>query len=44
MLNLTCAKGYIKRLLDNARVVRFLSGNYQDILAEFEKLAATEGV
>ncbi len=42
MLNLTCAKGYIKRLLDSAKVVRFLHGNHADILAEFEKIAAAE--
>jgi len=44
MLNLTCAIGYIKKLLENAKVVRFLTGNYQDIMAEFERLAATESV
>lgn len=44
MLNLTCALGYIKKLLENAKVVRFLSINYQDILAEFETLAAAESV
>ena len=44
MLNLTLAKGYVRKLLDNARVVRFLNGNYGDILAEFERLAAAEGV
>ena len=42
MLNLTLARGYVKKLLDNARVVRFLNGNYGDILAEFETLAAAE--
>lgn len=44
MLNLTCAKGYIKRLLDNARVVRFLNANYADIAAEFEKMAGAEAI
>jgi ParB/RepB/Spo0J family partition protein len=44
MLNLTLARGYVKKLLDNAKVVRFLNGNYGDILAEFETLAAAEGV
>ena len=38
------ARGYIKRLLDNAKVVRFLNGNYRDILTEFETMAAAEGV
>jgi len=42
MLNLTLARGYVKKLLDNAKVVRFPNGNYGDILAEFETLAAAE--
>lgn len=44
MLNLTLARGYIKRLLENAKIVRFLNGNYPDILAEFESIAATDTV
>ena len=44
MLNLTCARGYIKKLLDNAKVVRFLNTNHRDILAEFESLAAAESL
>jgi CRISPR/Cas system-associated protein Csx1 len=44
MLNLTLARGYVKRLLDNAKVVRFLNGNYPDILAEFESIAAADAV
>jgi len=38
--NLTWARGYIKRLLDNAKVVRLLNGNHPDIVAEFEKIGA----
>ena len=44
MLNLTLAKSYVKKLVDNAKVVRFLNGNYGDILTEFEALAAAEGM
>ena len=44
MLNLTCARGYIKKLIDNAKVVRFLNANHPDIFAEFESLAAAESV
>ena len=44
MLNLTVARGYIKRLLENAKVVRFLTGSYRDILSEFESTAASETV
>jgi ParB-like chromosome segregation protein Spo0J len=40
MLNLALAKGYTRKLLDNAKVVRFLNGNYRDMLSEFESLAA----
>jgi len=38
-LVLQFAKNYLVRLLDNARVVRFLSQNYPDILEEFQKIA-----
>ena len=44
MLNLALAKGYTRKLLDNAKVVRFLNGNYRDMLSQFESLAAAEGV
>jgi ParB-like chromosome segregation protein Spo0J len=44
MLDLTVARGYIKRLLENAKVVKFLAGNYREILAEFESTAASETV
>ncbi len=44
MLNLTLARGYIKKLLENRKVVRFLNGNCRDRLSEFESLAAAEGV
>jgi hypothetical protein len=39
MLNLTLARGYFKKLLENAKVVRFLNGNYRDFLTEFEAIA-----
>jgi len=44
MLNLTCARGYIKKLLDNAKVVRFLNANFPDIFPEFEAIAAAEAL
>jgi hypothetical protein len=44
MLNFTCARGYIKKLLDNAKVVRFLNANYSDIFPEFEAIAAAEAM
>jgi hypothetical protein len=44
MLNLTCARGYIKKLLDNAKIVRFLNANHPDIFFEFETIAAAEAL
>lgn len=38
VLNLVLVVGYLRKLLDNARVVRFLSPNYPEILVEFQKL------
>ncbi|BBO76239.1 chromosome partitioning protein ParB [Desulfosarcina widdelii] len=39
-LNLVLACGYLSRLLDNGKVVHFLSSHYPDILAEFRKIIA----
>jgi len=44
MMSLTLAKGYIKRLLENSRVLRHLRDHHGELLAEFEGIAATEGV
>ncbi len=38
-LNLVLAAGYLRKLLENAALVRFLSRKYGDILSEFERLA-----
>ena len=38
-LNLVVVNGYLKRLLDNARIVRFLSQNHHELLLEFQKIA-----
>lgn len=37
VLNLVIVVGYLKRLLDNARVVRYLAGNYPEVLCELQK-------
>ena len=37
VLHLVVVAGYLKRLLDNARVVRYLAGNYAEVLTEFRK-------
>jgi hypothetical protein len=36
------AKGYIKKLLLNVKVVRFLTSKHADIFSEFEAVAAME--
>ena len=40
MLNLVLACGYLSRMLENGKVVRFLSSHYPDILGEFQKIIA----
>jgi ParB-like chromosome segregation protein Spo0J len=42
VLNLVLVVGYLKRLLDNARVVRYLSQHCAEILAEFQKIIETK--
>ena len=44
VLNLVVAVGYLRRLLDNARIVRFLSQNYREILAEFQKVVESKAL
>lgn len=44
MLNLTVIRGYVKRLLENAKVVRFISSKHQDLFPEFERIVATESL
>jgi len=44
VLGLTLSRGYIKRLLENARVIRFLKGQYPEILSEFEAIVAAESL
>ena len=38
MLNLVLVCGYLSRMLENGKVVRFLSSHYPDILGEFQKI------
>ena len=44
MMCLTCARGYIKKLLNNAKVVRFLNANFSDIISGFEGIVAAEAL
>ena len=40
VLHLVLSVAYLRKLLDNAAVVRFLSQHYADVLAEFQKVVA----
>jgi hypothetical protein len=42
-LDLVLAKGYLAKLLGNARVVRYLAQHHQELLSEFQKIAELEG-
>jgi len=42
VLSLVLVVGYLKKLLDNARVVRYLSQHHADILGEFQKIVETK--
>ena len=44
MLNLTCVCGFVRKLVNNPRVRRFLDSTYREILAEFDSLAASESL
>lgn len=44
VLNLTLAKGYLTKLLGNARVVRYLAQNHAEILSQFQKIADIKSV
>ncbi len=44
MLNLTVLLGYVRRLLGNAKIVKFLGTRHAEMLTEFERIAASDGV
>jgi ParB-like chromosome segregation protein Spo0J len=44
VLNLVLVVGYLKKLLENARVVRYLSQHCAEILAEFQKIVETKSL
>ncbi|MEM6780768.1 MAG: plasmid partitioning protein RepB C-terminal domain-containing protein [Pseudomonadota bacterium] len=44
VLNLTLAKGYLTKLLGNARVVRYLAQNHAEILSQFQKIADLKSI
>lgn len=39
VLNLVIVAGYLRKLLDNAWVVRYLAQDYPEIMTEFQKIA-----
>ena len=41
-LDLVLAKGYLGKLLSNARIIRYLAQRHQDLLSEFQKIAELE--
>lgn len=43
-LHLNAAQRYVKRLLDNAKIRRFLSNRYPELLEEFQELASLEAI
>lgn len=44
MLSLTLIAGYIRRILQNQKIVRHIKNKYPDFLPEFEALTATESL
>jgi ParB-like chromosome segregation protein Spo0J len=44
MMSLTLGRGYIKRLLENNRVLRHLREHHGELLTEFETIASAESV
>ncbi len=44
VLNFTVAKGYVSKLMDNAKIIRYLKQNYPEILDEFQKIADIQSI
>jgi ParB-like chromosome segregation protein Spo0J len=44
VLNLTIAHGYVKSLLDNGKVVRYLAQKHKELLAEFQRIVETASI
>lgn len=44
MLNFTVIRGFLKRLLENTKVVRFISTKHQDLFPEFERIVGTDNI
>lgn len=44
VLNLVISVAYLKKLLDNARCVRYLAQTYPEILTEFQKVVESRSL
>ena len=44
VMALTIARGYLRPLLENGRVVRFLAQNFREFLAEFQRIVELNGL
>lgn len=44
MLNLMLARGYIAKLLDNPRVMKYLQTHYSEMLEEFSRIVETTSI
>lgn len=44
MLHLTMLLGYLRKLLANSKILRFLRARHGDVLTEFERIAAAEAI
>ena len=44
MLTLTVSRAYVRKLVDNLTVVRFLTANYPEILSEFQAFSVVEAL
>lgn len=44
ILNIVIAIGYVKKLINNARVLRHLANNHPELLTEFPKLAESRSL
>jgi hypothetical protein len=42
-LDLVLAKGYLRKLISNPRVARYLAKNHDGILVEFRKIVEVDG-
>ena len=44
MLNLMLARGYVAKLLDNPRVMKYLQTHYAEMLEEFSRIVETTSI